>query len=632
MSEWNTKDYRVEEIIRLIIDRKISVPQYQRGQVWTASQEKLLIDSIKSGYPFGSILLYKKNDDDYHLIDGLQRCTTLYRYISKPAKFFDKRIDVSEEVVELIYKSTGISNNEVAVKAKIRDTIETWVIENYSTLIDISEIDPLYCARTIKDKFPTISSEGETSIYSALFKMFSKYKKSCDQISKANIPAIVYSGSESNLPEVFKRINSKGTHLSKYQILAATWSSSKIKIISDELSPILKFISRFYSEIEIEGFALSDDQSDITIHKKVSLYQFLFGFGKYIIEKHPLLFGKNSSDKSVESVGFNLFNACVANRNTELKFLPEVIDQFLDNEEVYNDFVLKIIKSIEEVEKTLKPYLAFKLNSRQTSTPLYHTEMQICSMIANVFIIKHLDLVRDENDSIIKRAYSSSPSRMWNNNKQKFKDWAFINYLYDILRKEWSGTGDKLLDQTSLNHDYYTKERKKDQMYNLLSTWFSESNNRQEYVKIPNPKNDEKLLMSVLYSQIFSAHDQLSNTRYDIEHICPKNLMKKKLDKYKGQLKLPISSFGNICLLPEFDNRKKKDRTIYNDDLYMNSVSSRLNDIETKYTFTTRESLQFLEADQSLEDFKSEYFKFIESRFEIVVKKILDNLFSSINR
>ena len=108
--------------------------------------------------------------------------------------------------------------------------------------------------------------------------------------------------------------------------------------------------------------------------------------------------------------------------------------------------------------------------------------------------------------------------------------------------------------------------------------------------------------------------------------------MKKKLDKYKGQLKLPISSFGNICLLPEFDNRKKKDRTIYNDDLYMNSVSSRLYDIETKYTFTTRESLQFLEADQSLEDFKSEYFKFIESRFEIVVKKILDNLFSSINR
>ena len=39
-----------------------------------------------------------------------------------------------------------------------------------------------------------------------------------------------------------------------------------------------------------------------------------------------------------------------------------------------------------------------------------------------------------------------------------------------------------------------------------------------------------------------------------------------------------------ICLLPEYDNRLKKNLTIYQDVEYMNSVN--INEVETKYTFT----------------------------------------------
>ena len=53
--------------------------------------EKELIDSIKKGIPFGSILLYNDEEaNNFRLIDGLQRCTTIYEFISNPANYLTK--------------------------------------------------------------------------------------------------------------------------------------------------------------------------------------------------------------------------------------------------------------------------------------------------------------------------------------------------------------------------------------------------------------------------------------------------------------------------------------------------------------------------------------------------------------
>lgn len=37
--------------------------------------------------------------------------------------------------------------------------------------------------------------------------------------------------------------------------------------------------------------------------------------------------------------------------------------------------------------------------------------------------------------------------------------------------------------------------------------------------------------------------------------------------------RLPISSFGNICLLLDTDNRKKRDKIIYDDAAYISKVN-----------------------------------------------------------
>ena len=58
MENWRMESYSVEKLGKEINDGKIKVPKYQRGIVWNASQKEKLIDSMKKGYPFGSILLF----------------------------------------------------------------------------------------------------------------------------------------------------------------------------------------------------------------------------------------------------------------------------------------------------------------------------------------------------------------------------------------------------------------------------------------------------------------------------------------------------------------------------------------------------------------------------------------------
>ena len=73
---WKLESFTAEQINENIDKKVFTIPMYQRGVVWSQSQKDILIDTIKKGLPFGSLLLYYNNDDGrgtYQIIDGLQR-------------------------------------------------------------------------------------------------------------------------------------------------------------------------------------------------------------------------------------------------------------------------------------------------------------------------------------------------------------------------------------------------------------------------------------------------------------------------------------------------------------------------------------------------------------------------------
>ena len=440
------------------------------------------------------------------------------------------------------------------------------------------------------------------------------------------IPAIVISGSEEILPTVFERINSKGSQLTKWQIYAATWSDDKIKI-NKELNPIISYNRERYEEMTLDDEINLQDFDSMGLERKAELntFELIFGFGKMISESFPQLFTNTKKSTDVSSIGFNLINACLVLKNNEIKNLNKNLIEIVGNSEEINKFLLEIIECIKLVDKAIAITTKFKSNVRGDTAPL-HTEMQICSMIASVFINKHMTFVIDEKDIITDRKLNlDGVKENWKNYKEAFLNNALKVYLLDLLQTNWRGSGDKKLNYIIINPAYYTRTITKEEFESVLNLWYeSIKNERNEYKKIMNPKEADKIVLNIIYSNQFKAIDQIDDSTYDIEHLATKGMMKKQLERFNGNLRLPISSIGNLCLLPTEYNQAKGEKTIYQ----YQDTQMDISEIEEKFSFTTSNDLKWIgNMNLTENELKTEYNKYIDSRFERIKSKLFEILF-----
>jgi hypothetical protein len=76
-------DFSAGELIRLYQDREINIqPAFQRMFRWTPEQQGRLIESMLLGLPVPQIVLFQREDGILELIDGLQRVSTVIRFIT----------------------------------------------------------------------------------------------------------------------------------------------------------------------------------------------------------------------------------------------------------------------------------------------------------------------------------------------------------------------------------------------------------------------------------------------------------------------------------------------------------------------------------------------------------------------
>lgn len=642
MSRTESKPFQASKLVEDIKNGNILVPQYQRGQVWKEKQQQKLINSIKKGYPFGTILLYwNEEDNKYRLIDGLQRCTTLSIYINNPAKFFNKEMDIDHKKVYEIVQLAPHNTNEQQQLDIIKQIISNWVISRHNNMNDISSMQFRDCADLIIDEFPLLSKHDK-SIANILKEMFSSYQQKCSEISNAEIPALVYKGSEDALPEIFSRINSNGTMLSKYQILAATWSHQKVRITDERLQPVIEYVKKYFSSLfsDDANFRLENyDANQLERDSEINIYQLFFGFGKLLAHTYPNLFTSSSKDSEVESSAFNLVAACLCVKISELHKLNEKITKYFRTDEEINKLFIKILEAVNVVNKRLAVYIEFKNNKRNGTVIHYHTEFQIISMIASCFVAKSVQIEYNEEKNSIEsfEINLDKNNYLWNEYEKNFKKNGFKRYLIDILGSYWGGSGDAKLFSVIKNKQYYSSEIPKEDLMNILDQWFGSMNIRNETSRVQGVGPQEKLILSVIYSKIFSAHNQNDDTCFDVEHLAPKDAMKKLLEKVNEDSPiiygLPISSIGNLCLLPEHENRRKHDKTIYQDNEYITLIEEdnlTLEEIELYFSFTTHDNLRWIERSYNdFEELEKEYKQFIKDHFEKMKDKVIQTLYSN---
>lgn len=606
MSYTDVKTWRIEELIDALSKNpqkkeKIIIPQYQRNLVWNNKQKKLLIDSIKNGMPIGSILLYHEMAEDgyniYHLVDGLQRSTSIKSYNETPTLFFSKD-NISEKLLSILSEYLEVE----------KEIIEKLFIEWIQTLKGFNESDGYSSsslAYFLDDKTGEKLEKKQIQELSNILPDFLEQLSSESNINDKLIPVIIYHGKKSDLPTIFERINSKGTQLNKYQIYAATWSTyDSINIGNIE---IIKKIQQKYESLLEEGLEIENYDPSNFNTAKFNYFEYFFGLGKLLSDKYPVLFGKSNRKDQTESIGFNIGSICLKN---DLKKMGELPERLLNiNMDKYEKCILDAVKISYDY---LKPFISFKANKNGTTFKTCHTEMQIVSIIGKVFHTKY-------NNSFEVKKYSIDKLKV-------LKRTIPYHYLYDIFRNYWSGTGDtKAFDL--ITSQRYESEIKKSQWNNILDEWFESEINKKEQSRV-TVKPQAILFLRYIYTHLFSAHEELSTTIYEVEHLCPIAKLKKvaKLDIIEG---LPISCISNLCIIEQDLNKIKGSKTIYEyyDDLKSKNeltdlqISEEISKLEER-TFTDRKNLEFMiNFDQNNID---DYNKFLKNRFEILKDKFFN--------
>lgn len=583
-------------------NKKISVPVFQRGKRWNKDQEKTFIDSLIRGYPVGTMLFYETLDNGvttYILVDGLQRGNSIRKYMNNPTEFFYDS-SISNEMCRKILECVNSEEN-AETRGIVRDVLTDFIkgAKTYKNLQYFS------VAKAIADKFGAGIDAFEPLI-NIIAEFFMDRQALYDQIASSVIPVIVYHGSEDNLPSIFDRINSKGTPLDAYEVYAASWPvNKKFKVNNPD---IISSASKKYDAFIADGYEIYGyNPIQLIRDKELSAFEYLFGLGKYLVAKYPILaFNKSLADDTVNPIAFELVNAVLNDSKDKIKELYKSIYD-LD----VNSFELALFQAIEYVAASVSAISSFKGNTR-SGDKLLHSKYQILSMVSSVMREMYPD-----------KDYSS-PAADWNEKKAVLSKNLQSYYVYDILTDYWNDGGANKIHSVTNSRRYFDEIPAR--VWNVaLDAVFEKGMSLRETSHPKAPRAEDYVILNCIYSQTFSAMDQLSINKFDVEHIAPKKQLQKLIESCKGD-GLPISCIANLCYLPEYVNRSKRDKNFYQDAKYLSVVP--LDEIENKYSFTTISDLEWMDLDyvghDDWEVLKEFYIGFCRSRFQVLKKRFFN--------
>jgi hypothetical protein len=234
-------------VFRRIDAKKILIPAFQRSFVWTESQILDLLESVYSGYPVGSILLWNvekallkvSNSDDVpfpkgqaeypvdFVLDGLQRLSTLYGVFHYGSATHNERFNVGFNLK--------------------RKRFDYWSdVENSEDIGLFVPLNSLFNPRALLDVqqrlFQIPKGEELVQLVLTLQSRFQDYMLPLVTLTQRDPSEVV---------SIFERVNSTGTRLGRVDFMRAiTWSSQF------DLNDALDDIGGFLKEMDFE---IADD-------------------------------------------------------------------------------------------------------------------------------------------------------------------------------------------------------------------------------------------------------------------------------------------------------------------------------------------------------------------------------------
>jgi len=607
--EWPIKDIKESWSEDGSKKRILDLPKFQRSIVWKQKQREEFIQSLKNGFPVGSILLFRKGyvsgeEKDiirFFIIDGLQRITTIKKYLKNPCDFFGI-YDIDDKTINIIKACLYLENNENGDKILIE------IIKNWINSLNGFELSDGYSGhhllKIVKQKLSEdIGGKiiNESSLEQHLNNLLTKIKNEAN-IDDILIPITIYSGPENNLPDIFERVNSKGTKLNRYEIYSASWMTYGFIELQNE--DIARLIKLKYEKVIEDKWDVENYDGNI---KECSYFEYIFGFGKLLSERYKNLFGESYESDSPDSCGFNMLSACLTGgiRKENLEKLPRILREYYRNEKLQT-LENNVLSAVKVVYDKLNPIISIKSGKRKSENDVIkiaHSESQIISIIAKAFKLKYKD------DGLSEKDDSKNIAKF-----NKFKENIEFHYLFDILNDSWRGSGDSYLSEL-LKNDKYETTISRDRWSMVLNNFFEKQLEKREKRRI-GIKFSETILLNYIYSKYLSSHE-LGNKIFHLDHIIPVNDLSKLVEKDNLD-GLPIGHMANICLISDKLNFKKGKKSAMN--FYGEVIEKKDNatieelDKQMLMKFDEENIIDLTEGSLT----KNKYEQFLKSRFKII--------------
>lgn len=585
--------------------RKIIIPIFQRGRRWDKEKRDKFIESLLLGYPVGTLLFAEKANKTYSVVDGLQRSSTVCEYILNPT-LRENLKDIDKPVLDKCRQTFFPENENITINNAINVAILDFIAQHKTfDEIEVGDIaEALYekmCGANENNYRTTIKQLKEI-----LKPWYAEYKQEFESIKQTEIPVVVYTDNYEYLNDIFRRINKQGEQLTDYEIFAAVWDLKQYPIHDSE---IIEAVIRKYDILALDNYTIEEyDSNKIRQQKKLTVFEFLFGFGKTLIKKYNFLnLEKQKNDDEVTEIGFELVDACINNA----KNIENLADTIREKNINLNQLNRRINEAIEFVNATLAPICTFRGNSRGKIKYL-HPKYLILALIA--FTFREMYNVEDMSDK----------RQDWERKKDKIRKNLLSHYIFGIVRNEWHDGGIGKM-YSSVKDRAFAEELEKNQWESLLNGYFENKLFNRQTKKFKTPENADKLLLNCIYIDIFTVLDNCSSVYYDIEHLATKKHMETLISITNCTKGLPVTHIANLCYLPAGINRKKKDKTIYEDV----AITMPISEIEKKYSFTKMQDFDFIYLPYENEDstvLEEEYIKYLKNRFEKQKEKIYHSL------
>jgi hypothetical protein len=385
-------------------------------------------------------------------------------------------------------------------------------------------------------------------------------QKWIETVQQSVIPVITWDGPKDDLQEVFRRLNRTAQKLTAYDLLAAQWYETAVrissKVLQDEVEAKYEALATEDMEvIDTRSFEDLPDPEDL-----YNLYEYLVAVGRLQARKRPSLF-KPPKEDEFQNPGWAFSAATIGSglRIANMEALPNAFARESAKVIDPSSFEDAFVKSISLVWESLSPFLDVNLNRKEdTPADREHAELQMVAMVCSVLVNGWR---RDESGAWSRR-------QGWQANEKKFRKYLPQHYLYEIIEDEWSGAGDTkafnrvwATEGTESPSERYLQPLDKDILEAALDRWFEREGIERGQKERQFVRSIEKMMLRFVYSQVLRVY-QDKGLPFDIEHLFPVKRLVSLAREDKGSAGWPISSVANLALLDIALNRKKRELTI----------------------------------------------------------------------